>query len=137
MSLNQIYAPTWSKNRARVVPSNTQAGVPLIVNGRPAVTLTARGDATRTDTPTGLAFTSVTYKVGGVGLAPTEATVAFDGTYEFPVATTTTSTADDVEVFINAGVLTLVSTGGTHYGWTDYPKDFRKEAGRAAVRVGA
>lgn len=137
MGLNQIYAPTWSKNRARQVPSTTQAGVPLIINARPAVTLTARGDATKTDTPTGLQFTSITYKNGGVGLAANEATVAFDGTFEFAVATATTSTADDVEVFLTAGALTLVSAGGTHYGWTDYPKDFRKEAGRAAVRVGA
>jgi hypothetical protein len=136
MALNQIFAPTWSKNRARDVPVGTQAGTPLIINARPAVTITARGDATKTDTPTGLSFTSITYKNGGVGLAPTEASVAYDGTYEFPVATVTTGTANDVEVFINAGALTLVSAGGVHYGWTDYPKDFRKEAGRAAVRVG-
>lgn len=137
MALNKIYQYTEKDVRERVVPSGTKAGTPLLINSRPAVALTSRGDATTTQAVAGNYLTSVTYKVGGASNAADSASVAYDGTYEFPVATATTSTANDVEVFITAGgTLTLVSTSNTHYGWTDYPVGYRKTAGRAAVRVG-
>ena len=138
MALNKIFASTQELHRARPVPSGTQPGTPLLIGTRPAVTLTARGDATRTQT-TGLpaGVTSVTYENGGAGLAADEASVAFDGTWLFPVTGATTSTASEVEVFITSGgALTLTSTNNTHFGWTDYPKDYRKEAGKAPVRIG-
>lgn len=138
MALNKIFQSTEKDHRERIVPVGTLPGTPLIVNSRPAVALTARGDATRTDTaglPAGL--TSITYKVGGASNLPDRASVAFDGTWEFAVTGATTSTTSDTEVFITSGgVLTLTSTGNTHFGWTDYPRDYRKEAGRAAVRIG-
>lgn len=139
MALNKIFASTESRHRSRTVPANTQAGTPLLVNTRPAVTLTARGDATKTQTSgLPLGITSVTYDAGAASTDPDKATVAYDGTFEFAVTGATTSTGNDVEVFITSGgTLTLTSTSNTHYGWTDYPQDYRKEAGRAAVRIGA
>lgn len=136
MALNKIFASTERLHRERPVPTGTQPGTPLLVNGKPVVTLTARGDATRTET---LADgTVVTYANGGVGNLPGSASVAVDGTWEFAVNGATTGTLSDVEVFITgAGALTLTSSGNTHYGWTDYPRDYTKTAGRAAVRVGA
>ena len=135
MALNLIYAGTAAKNRERPVPVGTLTGVPLIVDGRPVVTLTARGDATKTDTLPG--GETLTHGVGGSGNLPDSATVAFDGTYEFPVTGVTTSTGNDVEVFItSAGELTLTASGNTHYGYTDYPRDYFKRAAIAPVRIG-
>ena len=138
MALNMIFASTTELHRERPVPTGTQPGVPLLIGGRPAVTLTAEGAATVTKTsglPGGL--TSITYSNGGVGNPAGFASVAFDGTWEFAVTGALTSTVSEAEVFITAGgVLTLTLTGNTHYGWTDYPRDFRKEAARAAVRIG-
>ena len=140
MALNKIFQSTTKEHRERAVPSGTQPGTPLIIGGRPAVTLTARGDATKTETdnlPGGL--TSITYSNGGASNLPGSASVAYDGTWEFAVTGATTSTASDVEVFlINDGTLSLTNSGDdTHFGWTDYPRDYRKEAGRAPVRIGA
>ena len=137
MALNKIYQYTEALVRERPVPANTLAGTPLLINTRPAVTLTARGDATKTTAVAGNYLTSVTYKVGGASNKADSASVAYDGTFEFAVAGATTSTADDVEVFITSGgALTLTVGTNTHYGWTDYPVGYRKTAGRAAVRVG-
>lgn len=140
MALNKIFASTQRLHRERPVPANTQPGTPLIVGGRPVVTLTAAGDATKTQTtglPAGL--TSITYENGGVSNLADHASVAYDGTFEFAVTGALTTTESDVEVFlINDGTLSLTNSGDdTHYGWTDYPRDYRKVAGRAPVRIGA
>ena len=136
MALNKIFVETKEKNREAPVPAGTQAGVPLLIGSKPAVTLTAEPTATKQTTLSD--GTVITSKVGGVGNQAGYASVAFDGTFEFAVTGALTTTASLVEVFITSGdVLTLTSSGNTHYGWTDYPRDYRKEAGRAAVRVGA
>lgn len=136
MAVNKIYAETQRKNRSRTVPAGTKAGVPLLVNSRPAVTITAEPTATETTTLSD--GTSVTYPVGGVGNAAGTAVVAFDGTWEFAVVGALTSTASDVAVYItSAGALTLTATDNTLYGYTDYPVDYVKKAGRAPVRIGA
>ena len=137
MALNQIFAPTHGKNRARAVASGVVAGTPLLSGGEPAVALTSRGDATKTDAIPGSGITSVTYKSGGVGLADDEASLAFDGTFEFAVAGVTTGTGSGVAVYITSGgALNLTASGNTLFGYTDYPKGYRKEAGRAPVRIG-
>ena len=136
MALNKVYRETASKNRSRAVPSGTAAGTPLLVNSRPAVTLTARSDATRTETLSD--GTAITYNIGGVGSPSGEATVAFDGTFEFAVTGATTSTASDVAVYITSGgALTLTVGTNTLFGYTDYPTDYVKQAGRAPVKIGA
>lgn len=139
MAINKIFASDQRTHRVRTVPSGTKSGDPLLLNARPAFAITDRGDATRTKTtglPAGL--TSITYKSGGVGLAADQATVSYSGTFEAPVTGATTSTGQDVAVYItSAGALTLTDTGNTLFGYTDYPVDFVKAAGRAAVRIGA
>jgi hypothetical protein len=150
MALNKIYQSANAKNRSRLLsgisnpttpPTTIQPGTPVTfgAGNLPAVSITASGNGTKTQT-TGLAgnVTSITFTNGGVGLAAGAATFAFDGTWEFAVTGATTSTLNDVEVFIipASGLLTLTSTSNVHYGWTDYPEGFTKENGRAAVRVG-
>lgn len=135
MALNKVYEGTAELNRERPVPAGTLAGVPLIIGGRPCVTITARGDATAKETLPGGG--ELTRPVGGFANAKDSATVAYDGTYEFAVTGAATGTANDVEVFItSANALTLTKAENTHYGWTDYPRDYFKRAGIAAVRIG-
>jgi hypothetical protein len=147
MALNKIFQSTEARHRVRALSTVTQPtstpttinpGVPVVFADGPAVSITASGNATATQTtglPSGL--TSITYKTAPVGVASGEAVFAFDGTWEFAVTGATTSTASGVEVFITTGgTLTLTVGTNVHYGWTDYPKDYRKEAGRAPVRVG-
>lgn len=136
MALNKVYQETERKNRERAVPEGTQPGTPLLINARPAVTLTARGDATKGETlPGGV---TLTFGNGGVGNLADSASVAFDGTWEFAVAGATTSTGQDVAVYITAaGALTLTVGTNTLFGYTDYPRDYAKVAGRAPVRIGA
>lgn len=141
MALNKVFQETQANNRPRVVPSGTKAGDPLIVGDRPAVALTDRGEGTRTLTSAdGLPanVVSLTYKSGGASLASDQATVAFDGTFEFAVTGATATQENDVPVYItSAGELTLTEGSNTAYGFTDYPESFNKTAGRAAVRIGA
>ena len=139
MALNKIFQSTEAEHRARVVPDGTKSGDPVLINDRPAVALTDRGNGTRTDT-TGLpaGVTSITYQSGGASLQSDQASVAFDGTWEFDVTGAATSTAQDVAVYITgAGGLTLTEGSNTLFGYTDYPESYLKVAGRAPVRIGA
>ncbi|MFZ2912425.1 MAG: hypothetical protein WAZ75_05045 [Candidatus Absconditicoccaceae bacterium] len=149
MALNKIFASTQERHRSRELAGMTAPSTPLttIQPGTPvkfadggAVALTASGNGTVTET-TNLPsdITSVTYKNGGVGNPSGNASFAFDGTFEFPVTGATTSTANGVEIFIvtATGVLNTAATSATHFGWTDYPVGYTKEAGRACVRIGA
>lgn len=134
MALNRIFKENERDNRARVVPEGTVSGDPLLIGTRPAVALTDRGDATKTVTQGDL---SITLPSGGVGLAPTEASVAFNGTFQFEVTGATTATAQDAVVYItSAGALNLTASGNTRYGTVDYPVGYFKADGVLPVRVG-
>lgn len=135
MAINKIFQTNQADHRARVVPSGTVSGDPLLLESRPAVALTDRGDATRTKVVNGV---TITYPTGGVGLATDEATVTFSGSFEFEVTGALTSTGNDEPVYItSAGALTLTEGTNTLYGHTDYPKGYVKRAGVAVVRIGA
>lgn len=147
MALNKIFAYSQEKTRERALgqvvnptstPTTIQPGVPVTFAEGPAVSITASGNATRTQS-TGLPsdVSSVTFKNGGAGNLATAATFAFDGTFVFPVAGALANTVNGVEVFIipGTGALTLTASGNVHYGWTDYPRDYVKTAGFAPVRI--
>ena len=135
MAMNMVYPYNRERSRERQVPSGTLSGAPLLINSRPCVAITARGDSTNTKV---LADgTTITRNVGGAGNLFDSATVAFDGTWEFTIAGIPTNTAQDVQVYITAGnVLTLTLTGNTAFGFTDYPRDYTKTVGIAPVRIG-
>lgn len=148
MATNRIFAGNDANNRERplasittptTAPTTIQPGVAVVFPEGPAVSLTASGNATVTQTtnlPPNL--TSVTYGNGGVGNLPGSASFAFDGTFEFAVAGATTSTVSGVQVYITTtGALTLTEGTNTAFGVTDYPRDYAKVAGRAPVRIGA
>lgn len=139
MALNLIYLGSPEKNREREVGENVQPGTPLIVGGESVVTLTASGGtpAASVNLPGGYTVSGGP-GIGGVGNREDWATVAYDGTYEFDVTGATTSTANDVAVYLtSAGALTLTAGTNTLYGHTDYPPDYHKTAGKAPVRIGA
>lgn len=135
MALNRIFKENERNNRARVVPEGTVSGDPLIVEDRPAVALTDRGDATKSFTMDGITVGG--FASGGVGLEPDHASLAFDGTFEFEVTGATTATEQGAVVYLtSAGALTTTEGSNTRYGTVDYPMDYHKAAGRLPVRVG-
>lgn len=149
MTVRKIFASTEGLHRARLLaditapttpPTTIQPGVPVLLQGRPAISLTASGNATVVKANPVPGVTSVTYANGGVGNDSGEASFAFDGTWNLSVTGATTTTKSEIEVFITLanGALTLTDAGATevHYGWTDYPKSFRKVTGTSAVRIG-
>lgn len=148
MALNKIFQSTQARHRARSLttvtapstpPTTIQPGTPVLFAEGGAVALTASGNGTKTQTaPLAGGVTSITYKNGGIGLAADEASFAFDGTWDFAVTGALTTTADGVPVYIipATGLLTLTATSNTLFGYTDYPRNYIKEAGRAPVRIG-
>jgi len=136
MALNRIFAEDERNNRARVVPADTKAGDPLVIEDRPAVALTNRGDVPGSSIT--VDGTSYTLSGGGVGLDDDQASVAFDGTFLFEVAGATDGdSAQGTQVYItSAGALTLTSTGNTKFGTVDKPQDWYDVAGSLPVRIG-
>lgn len=138
MTKNMVFKYTEQKVRERPVPAGTVAGAPLLINTRPAVALTTRGDV---DVVTAFGGVTITQKANalGSGNLDNSASVAFDGTFEFTGVTgITTSTGQDVAVYITSGgALTTTATSNTLFGYTDYPRDYSKATGRAPVRIGA
>lgn len=145
MALNMIYKFERSQERdladavAPAAPSTIQPGVPVLFPEGAAVSLTASGNGTVTQTtglPTGI--TSITYENGGVGNLDGAASFAFDGAFDLAVTGATTTTKKGVSVYITtAGGLTLTEGTNTLFGFTDYPRDYAKVSGRAVVRIGA
>lgn len=137
MARNRIYAENEKNNRSRPVPTGTKAGAPLLVETRPAVALTNRGDVPAES----IAINGGTPYVimgGGVGNAPDAASVAFDGTFLFPVTGATAgTTADGTAVYITtANALTLTEGTNTLYGVVDKPIGWHAIAGSLPVRIG-
>lgn len=144
MALNQVLAGSGLDNRGKVVPEGTEAGDFLLVEGRPAVALTNRGDNGVTLEADGQI---VLISRGGASLADDQATVTFDGVFELPVTGVTTSTASGTKVYYKAATtgdtptpaeLVLTSSGNTLFGSVDWEarQGHVKVAGIALVNVG-
>lgn len=137
MAVNRIYVGDPRENREAEVGADIVSGTPVLIeDGRPAVTLTASGGTVGSSlTPQG--YTLSGYDIGGVGNRENFATVAVNGTYEFPVTGGLVDTAQGTEVFIDATAHTLSLTGTDHYGYVDLPPDYFVTAGVLPVRIGA
>lgn len=141
MATNMIFKYTEGYERALAdatapsAPTSILSGVPVLFGTRSAVSITASPNATRTETlPDG---SSITYGIGGVGNKAGHASFAFDGSWDLPVTGATTSTKNDVPVYITTtGTLTLTEGTNTLFGITNYPRDYVKAAGRAVVQIG-
>lgn len=113
-------------------------GVPVVggPNGaQPGVTLTGTGDYTVSQKVGPYTVSGIPR--GGATLAPKEASIATDGTWEFAVTGADLTTAQNALVYITgAGALTLTATGNKVYGKVNYPKDYVKVAGTLPVKIG-
>lgn len=139
MAKNLVYRNTDSQNRVETLGATYQAGVPVLsLGGKPAVTVTASGDATTTDSTSFPPYTISGIPNGGVGLTGKQVTLAFDGTWEFTGITgVTTSAAQGTVVYITSGgALTGTASGNTRFGTVDYPVDYDKTRGPVPVKIG-
>jgi len=146
MATNLVYRNTDSKNRVQVLSATHGAGEPVIsLDGKPAVTVTASGDHTRSDSTSFPPYTVSGIPDGGVGLVGKEVTLAFDGTWEFPVAgfdTTTTvsglTQGQAINFKTSNGKLTTdaIAAGIVAFGTVDFPPDYDKTRGMAPVKIG-
>ena len=139
MATNLVYRNTDSQNRVETLGATYQAGVPVLsLGGKPAVTVTASGDATISDTTSFPPYTISGIPNGGVGLTGKQVTLAFDGTWEFTGITgVTTSAAQGTVVYITSGgSLTGTASGNTRFGTVDYPVDYDKTRGFVPVKIG-
>lgn len=78
---------------------------------------------------------------GGVGLDALEASVAIDGTYEFPVTGADATTANGTKVYATVATgritaLTLTASGNSYFGVINNPKDYVGAAGAICVKIG-
>lgn len=141
MALNRVFAGDDRTNEFQVVPSGTKAGDPLLIDGRPAVALTNRGDVvSESVSVTDVNGTqTVVLQRGGVGLADNEATVAYTGTYLVPVTGATDGdSATNTKVYITSGgALTLTEGSNTLFGRVYRPKDWTNVAGELPVKIGS
>jgi len=130
MAVNMYKKYAENKTREWPVASGTVAGQVVLhpISNQVGITLTARGDATATQTfiP---AITGGTIKIGGVGNKPNTAVVAIDGSWILPVVGVTAGytnaasgggTASGTPVYMTAGgTYTLTSSGNTKIGVVD------------------
>lgn len=140
MALNVIFSDVESERRATVVGNDVAPGTPMIVGGRPVVTITGSGDYTNGLTTTGNTVLDDLLGVGeangGVGLADDQATVSPTGTYAFPVTGASVATTPQTAVYITSGgALTLTAGSNTKFGVVEF---FRGEesATDTAVTIG-
>lgn len=140
MALNVIYSDIESEHRPMLVGNDVAPGTPLIIGGRPVVTITGSGDYTNGLTTTGNTVIDQMLEVGegngGTSLAADQATVSPTGTYAFDVTGATDATTPGTVVYLTgAGALTLTEGSNTKFGIVEF---FRGEtsATDTAVTIG-
>jgi len=145
MATNLVYRNDDSNNRVEDLGLTLAPGTPVLSKaGLPAVTVTASADYRITrdldDYFTDIDVT-VTYGRGGASLKGQEATLAFDGTWEFPTADITgvnATAAHGTPVYITAArKLTATATDNTPYGYVDVPPTYNRNRGFTPIRIGA
>lgn len=115
----------YTKTEVWPVVTGTVSGAAVVstsASGRiPAVALTDRGDAERTET---FGPYDITYPSGGIGLEPDQATVALDGAFRFLVTGASASTARNTLVYAvlstdTVASLTLTAGSNVPFGRID------------------
>ena len=146
MAKNLVYRNNDLKNRVQTLSATYGAGVPVIsLDSKPAVTVTASGDHTRSDSTSFPPLTISGIPDGGVGLTGKEVTLAFDGTWEFLASGFDTETVvtslvngSAVNFKTSNGKLTTaaIASGIVAYGTVDFPPDYDKSRGYVPVKIG-
>ena len=141
MATNLVYKNDNKQNRKVTLAATYGPGVPVIAKGSPAVTVTGSGDYTKSEVIPGVGTLSGV-AAGGVGLAGKEVSVAFSGTWEFPVSDITglasVAAANDGGAIYITSANALTTTAGTNlkFGVVDFPKDYDKSRGLVPIRIG-
>lgn len=123
MATNQVYSDIESERRPAIVGSKVAPGTPLIVGGRPVVTLTGSGDydGNAIELVANGVTTVLAGGRGGVGLQDEEATVTPTGSWAFDVAGASASTDRGDAVYITpTGTLSLTSSGNKKFGIVEF-----------------
>lgn len=141
MATNLVYRNTDAYNRVETLAATHQPGVPVLsLGGKPAVTVTASGDATTTDSTSFPPYTISGIPNGGVGLVGKQVTLAFDGTWEFlasGITGVTAASAQGTVVYItSANALTGTASGNTRFGTVDFPPEYDKTRGYVPIKIG-
>ena len=142
MATNLVFKNDNKQNRVVTLAATYGPGVPVIANGSPAVTITGSGDYTKSEVIPGVGTLSGV-AAGGVGLAGKEVSVAFSGTWEFPVADITgiasVAAAVNGETVYITSANALTTTAGTNlkFGTVDFPKEYDKTRGLVPIKIGA
>lgn len=135
--LSQLYKFNADKTRQWPVPAGTLEGTAVIsASNQPGVTITPRGDSTKTKTLTGMPYV-ITYPNAPIGVRTDSAMVAVDGTWLGPVTGATTATPQNTLVYyvVADGSLTLTASTNIMFGVTDsYPG--KGTATATAVKIG-
>ena len=141
MATNLVFKNDNKQNRVVTLAATYGPGVPVIANGSPAVTVTGSGDYTKSEVIPGVGTLSGV-AAGGVGLAGKEVSVAFSGTWEFPVSditglATVAAATDGGAIYItSANALTTTEGTNLKFGVVDFPKDYDKSRGLVPIRIG-
>ena len=141
MATNLVYKNDNKQNRKVTLAATYGPGVPVIAKGSPAVTVTGSGDYTKSEVIPGVGTLSGV-AAGGVGLAGKEVSVAFSGTWEFPVSditglATVAAATDGGAIYItSANALTTTEGTNLKFGVVDFPKDYDKSRGLVPIRIG-
>lgn len=142
MATNLVFKNDNKQNRVVTLAATYGPGVPVIAEGAPAVTVTGSGDYTKSEVIPGVGTLSGV-AAGGVGLAGKEVSVAFSGTWEFPVsditglASVAAATDGDAIYITSANALTTTEGSNLRYGSVNFPKEYDKTRGLVPIKIGA
>jgi hypothetical protein len=146
VSTGEAFSSTDARREIWPVATEVSVGTALLNGTRAGVAYVNSGGFTRTDTNSANPATISGIPAGGVGLDALQASVATDGTYEFPVtgavSTPGSQTANGTPVYavVASGRitgLTLTSTSNTLWGVVNNPQDYAPGvAAVACVKIG-
>lgn len=141
VSTGEAFSSTGALREVWPVTTEVAVGTALLNGIRAGVAYTASGGFVRADAVTGAPVTYSGIPSGGIGLDALKASVATDGSYEFPVAGAVVGTANGVSVYavVASGKVTgLTLTLGTNTLWgvVNNPTDYVAASGVACVKIG-
>jgi len=139
VSTGEAFSSTDALREVWPVTAEVAVGTALLNGTRAGVAYTASGGHTTSESIGGMTISGIVD--GGVGLDALEASVATDGTYEFPVTGAGPSTANGTLVYavVSSGRitgLTLTASGNTLWGVVNNPQDYVAASGVACVKIG-
>lgn len=140
VSTGEAFSSTDAQREIWPVATEVVVGTALINNDRPGVAYVNSGGVTISTTVGAVTMSGI--PAGGVGLDALEASVAVDGSYEFPVTGASASTANGTKVYavVASGritELTLTASGNKLFGTVNNPQDYVAVGTSVCVKIGA